>query len=131
MIYLLDTNIVSYIIKGEPTVRSRLIQLPIHQVAVSVVTQAELLFGVAKRGYPSDLVARVNAFLACSAVLPWTTEVARVYAQLRPEGESKGVVLAPMDLMIAAHAACINATLVTRDQAFGLMPGLRVERWAA
>ncbi len=59
--YLLDTNTASHIIKGDiPRVRERLAAVPIHRVAVSVVTQAELLFDVAKRGHPEGLKTRVR-----------------------------------------------------------------------
>ena len=54
--YLLDTNIASHIIKGDiPRVRERLVAVPMHSVALSVVTQAELQYGVAKRGHPPGL----------------------------------------------------------------------------
>lgn len=131
MIYLLDTNIASHVIKGDlPMVRARLAAVPMHDVAVSVVTQAELLYGVAKRGYPEGLATRVREFLVRVTVLPWTPDVAVVYGDLRASCEAAGIVLAPMDMMIAAHAKAMNAILVTRDRVFGLVPdGLRLEDW--
>jgi tRNA(fMet)-specific endonuclease VapC len=129
MKYLLDTNIVSYIIKADANARRHLFALPVHEVAISVVTQAELYFGVAKRGHPPGLSARVEALLKCTAVLPWTTEIASHYGQLRADLERAGRSLAPLDMMIAAHAAQVGATLVTRDQAFQQIPGLKIERW--
>lgn len=131
MIYLLDTNIASHVIKGDlPMVRARLAAVPMHDVAVSVVTQAELLYGVAKRGYPEGLATRVREFLVRVTVLPWTPDVAVVYGDLRASCEAAGIVLAPMDMMIAAHAKAMDAILVTRDRVFGLVPdGLRLEDW--
>ena len=131
MIYLLDTNIASHVIKGDlPMVRARLAAVPMRDVAVSVVTQAELLYGVAKRGYPEGLATRVREFLVRVTVLPWTPDVAVVYGDLRASCEAAGIVLAPMDMMIAAHAKAMNAILVTRDRVFGLVPdGLRLEDW--
>lgn len=129
MIYLLDTNIVSYLIKGDRAACARLLAVPIHNVVVSVVTEAELLFGVAKRGNPVELQAKVSAFLERAAVLPWTSPVAQTYARLRADLERKGMVLAPLDRMIGAHAVSVGAILVTRDQVFGQIPDLQVERW--
>lgn len=130
-LYLLDTNIASHIIKGDiAAVGERLRQVPMHQVAVSVITQAELLYGVAKRGRPPGLTTRVTEFLVRVEVLPWTPEVAQVYADLRAACEAAGVTLAPMDMMIAAHAKAVGATLVTRDRAFGYVPqGLTLQDW--
>jgi tRNA(fMet)-specific endonuclease VapC len=129
--YLLDTNIASDVIRGNvPLVRERLAAVPMHEVAVSVVTQAELLYGVAKRGYPDGLTTRVREFLVRVAVLPWTAEVGQVYGDLRASCEAGGIVLAPLDMMIAAQAKTLDAVLVTRDRAFSLVPGgLRLEDW--
>jgi tRNA(fMet)-specific endonuclease VapC len=138
--YLLDTNIASHIIKGDlPRVRERLVAVPMHSVAVSVVTQAELLYGVAKRGHPQGLAARVREFLARVSVLPWTAEVAEVYGDLRCQCETAGVPLAPMNMLIAAHAKTLDLTaaqtgdtavLITRDRAFWRVPGgLALDDW--
>ncbi len=140
--YLLDTNIASHIIKGDiPQVRERLVTVPMHCVAVSAITQAELLYGVAKRGHPAGLATKVREFLARVAVLPWTAEVAEAYGDLRAACEADGVTLAPMDMMIAAHAKALTraaaqsgdqAILVTRDGAFSKARapgGLTLEDW--
>jgi tRNA(fMet)-specific endonuclease VapC len=129
--YLLDTNIVSHAIKGDvPAVRQRLAQVPMHQLAVSAVTQAELLYGVAKRGHPVGLATRVREFLVRVEILAWSPDVARVYGDLRAACEAAGVTLAAMDLMIAAHAKAAGAILVTRDRALGRIPGgLELEDW--
>lgn len=140
--YLLDTNTASHIIKGDiPRVRERLVAVPMHCVAVSVVTQAELLYGVAKRGHPHGLATKVREFLARVNVLPWTTEIAEVYGELRASCEGGGVPLAPLDMMIAAHAKALaiaggqaqdQSILVTRDRAFTRVPaGLNLEDWTS
>ncbi len=129
---MLDTNIASDIIRGNAKVRARLLAVPMQSVAVSAVTQAELLYGVAKRGNPVGLNTQVREFLVRVEVLAWTPEVAASYAILRAAWEQAGISLAPMDMMIAAHAVSVHATLVTRDRAFSFVPhGLTVENWAA
>ncbi|MFI4941297.1 MAG: PIN domain-containing protein, partial [Burkholderiales bacterium] len=62
--------------------------------------------------------------------LPWTRDIARAFADLRVLCETAGVTLAPMDMMIAAHAKATGAILVTRDSAFSHIPdGLILEDW--
>ncbi|MBK4734911.1 type II toxin-antitoxin system VapC family toxin [Noviherbaspirillum pedocola] len=140
--YLLDTNIASHIIKGDiPSVRERLVAVPMHAIAISVVTEGELLYGLAKRGYPQGLSMKVRAFLSRVNVLPWTSEVAMVYADLRASCESAGMPLAPLDMMIAAHVKSHalraaqsgdDVVLVTRDRAFARIPGgLGLEDWTS
>ena len=128
---MLDTNIASHIIKGDiPRVRERLVAVPMQEVAVSAVTQAELLYGVAKRGHPEGLSRRVHEFLSRVEVMPWTQDAGRAYADLRASCEAAGVTLAPLDMMIAAHAQATEAILVTRDRSFALVPGkLTLQDW--
>ena len=128
---MLDTNTASYALKGHPGVRARLQDTPMSALTVSAVTQAELLFGVAKRGRPPGLAERVAAFLLRVQVLPWTSDVAVVYGKLRAACQTRGVALAPLDMMIAAHAVSAGATLVTSDRAFSHVEELVLEDWAA
>lgn len=130
-IYLLDTNIASHVIKGDiPSVRERLVAIPVESVAVSAVTEAELRYGVAKRGHPQGLATRVHEFLIRVDVLPWTSQVACVYGDLRASCEAAGITLSPLDMMIAAHARESGAILVTRDKAFARIPErLVLEDW--
>lgn len=129
--YLLDTNIASHIIKGDrPEVLNRLIAQPMRDIAISVVTEAELRYGVARRGHPPALSEKVRQFLLRVEVLDWDRRAARAYAELRAGCEKRGVALAPFDMLIAAHAIAANAILVTRDQAFGHVKGaLRIDDW--
>lgn len=130
--YLLDTNTASYIIKGEPPqVRQRLLQVPMEALVVSTITEAELLYGGARRPGARGLHRAIDEFLLRVDVLPWGRDAARSYAVLRAAAASKGITLGAMDLLIAAHALAINATLVSSDKAFRLVEQLLVEDWAA
>lgn len=94
------------------------------------MTEAELRYGVAKRGGAPGLKTRVDKFLRLVRVLPWTSDVVS-YADLRVLREAAGVTLAPMDMLIAAHAKAVGATLVTSDAAFSFQPsGLILEDWS-
>lgn len=129
---MLDANMASYVIKGHPPeVRQRLAALPMGSIFVSVVTQAELLYGVARKGYPKALASLIREFLLRVEVLPWDGEAAMVYGDLRSSCAASGITLGALDMMIAAHAVAAKATLVTHDQAFSLVPGgvLAVEDW--
>ena len=129
--YLLDTNTVSYIIKGNiPRVRERLLRVPIAEVGLSVVTEAELLFGVARRPEAARLRVAVEEFLLRVEVLPWTSYAAQHYAEIRAALERKGIPMGNLDMMIAAQALAAEAILVTRDRVFQRVKGLRVEDWS-
>lgn len=128
--YLLDTNTASYIIKGNiPAVRRRLLRVPMDQVAISAVTEGELCYGVARRPDATRLQSIVNEFLLRVTILPWDSEAARRYGQLRAELEREGQPIENLDLMIGAHALALGLTLVTSDQAFRWIRKLKVEDW--
>ena len=123
--YMLDTNAVSLLIRGRagPTLHKLLME---HGACVSVITEAELRFGVTRRPDATRLAVAVAMFLQDTPVLPWTSATAHAYAELRTHMESRGVSLSAMDLLIAAHARAENCTLVSADLAFTKVPGLRV-----
>jgi tRNA(fMet)-specific endonuclease VapC len=129
--WMLDTNIASNVIKGDrPEIIKRLVSLPMEDIVISSVTEGELRYGLANRGYPKALSERVRQFLLRVDVLPWERNVTRAYGDLRAACEAKGVTLAPLDMMIAAHAVATDATLVTRDKAFARVPEpLRIDDW--
>jgi tRNA(fMet)-specific endonuclease VapC len=128
--YLLDTNTVSYIIKGNvPRVRERLMKAPMAQVAISVITEAELRFGVVRRPEAARLKIAVEEFLLRVAILPWDSEAAKRYAQIRAALEGAGEPMGNLDMMIAAQALAAGMVLVTSDRAFRRVKGLKMEDW--
>lgn len=130
-LYLLDTNTASYIIKGNPPqVRERLLKVPMAQLAVSVITEAELRFGAARKSKVSQISVAVDEFLLRVEVLYWDSDAAWQYALLRAAIESIGQPLGNMDLMIAAHALALRAVLVTSDRSFLRVKQLKIEDWS-
>ena len=128
--YLLDTNIASYLIKRNvPQVRVALLSVPMSEVGVSVVTEAELRFGVARKGASANLKLAVEEFLLRVEILPWDSEAAKHYVELRSALESSGIPMANFDLMIAAQALAVDATLVTHDRVFRRVKRLKIEDW--
>ncbi|MGA9043085.1 MAG: type II toxin-antitoxin system VapC family toxin [Terriglobales bacterium] len=128
--YLLDTNMASYVIKGNvPNVRERLLKVPMAEVGISVVTEAELRYGIARRPDAARLRIAVEEFLLRVEVLPWDSEAAKHYAELRADLEKKGEPMGNLDIMIAAHALAAEVVLVTHDRGFRRVKELKIEDW--
>lgn len=128
--YLLDTNIASYIIKGNfPAVRRRLVRHPMPEIAISSVTEGELWYGVTRRPDATGLRTVVDEFLRAVTILPWDSDAARQYGQLRATLERKGQPMGSLDMMIGAQALACELILVTNDRAFGRVKGLKVQDW--
>ena len=128
--YLLDTNTASYIIKGNvPHVRDRLQKIPMSEVGVSAVTEAELRFGVARKPHVARLYLAVEEFLLRVDILPWDSSAAQHYAILRSAMEDSGTPMGNLDMMIAAQALAADATLVTHDRVFQRVRHLEIEDW--
>jgi tRNA(fMet)-specific endonuclease VapC len=129
-LFLLDTNTASFIIRGSNTaLLKRLRSHAVTSVAISSVTEAELLYGLAKKPGASALAAAVTAFLRHVQALPWDSQAATRYGALRAQLEAAGKPLGNMDTLIAAHALAVGATLVTHDKAFAHVPSLAIEDW--
>ncbi len=129
--YMLDTNIVSHIMQGrDGALLARLSQVAIGQVVISSVTLAELECGLHRKGQPVRLKNALFQVLLRMDVLPWDEEVARCYGALCSQLETQGINLSDFDMMIAAHAQAVKATLVSRDKAFSqIAEGLTLEVW--
>jgi len=130
VLYLLDTNTVSYYIANNPSeVRQNLTGVGLKSTAVSAITEAELRCGIARNPGAMRRCASVELFLRHALILPWDSSAARAYGQLCASQERKGRPLSVEDLMIVAHALSAGLTLVTNDQAFSFVDGLKTEDW--
>ena len=133
ILYMLDTNMVSYIAKGHSkAARTRMLNLEQDEaVCLSVITEAEILCGLAKRPQATALRERMEWFLSAVKVLPWGRDEARVYGAVRARLESSGKALGNMDIQIASHAIAVSAVLVTNDNAFEYVGDLQpTQNWA-
>jgi tRNA(fMet)-specific endonuclease VapC len=129
-LFMIDTNIASFIIKGLPLVKARLTDLPMSSICISTITEAELLLGVAKKPQAKHLPILVKEFLLRVTIVPWNSDAATAYAKLRNASENEGKSLSCMDMLIAAHALAHDAVLVTNDKAFfHLEQYLTLEDW--
>ncbi|MBP0624912.1 type II toxin-antitoxin system VapC family toxin [Cupriavidus sp. LEh25] len=128
--YMLDTNIVSHLLRGHPAVVARVTAIPIASLCLSAITGAELMYGLAKRPSATRLACAIDELLRRVEVLPWTSSVMASYGDARAVLESQGQSMGALDLLIAAHALETGAVLVTNDKAFRRVPGLVTEDWS-
>ncbi len=130
MRYLLDTNTCIYALKQQGGVIDRLGEHSPDDLAVSIVTVAELWFGARKSKRPESNRRRIDAFLKPLEVLPFDHAAAGVYAELRLALERMGRPIGERDLLIASIALARGLTVVTHNVSeFGRVPGLKVEDW--
>ena len=130
--FLLDTNVVSHIMQGRDVdLLARLTQLPVGQVVISSITLAELEYVLHRKGQPVRLRNAMAQVLLRMDVLPCDEPVATCYGEFCSTLEAQGINLSDFDMMIAAHAVAVNATLVSRDKAFAQVPvtRLNLEIW--
>ena len=125
---MLDTNAVTAIIKDRTKTLSALLNE--RPLCISVITEAELRFGLARRAVNNELRRIVENYLTAVDILPWTSASAGRYGLLRAELDALGKPLAPMDLLIASHAIAEDCTLVSADRAFTQVPGLHLLDWS-
>jgi len=133
MQYMLDTDTASYLIKGKsPAIEARLAALVPAMVCVSVMTRAELQYGLKRLPTDHRLHLAVRQFLKIVRILPWDSEAADWYAVIRHQLISTGQPIGEMDMMIAAHALTAGAVLVTNNRRHyeRIEAPLILENWA-
>lgn len=128
--YLLDTNIVIYVIKRRPIeVLSKFNENASH-MAISAVTLAELIYGAEKSTQSAANLSVVEDFCSRLEVLPYGAKAAQHSGSIRSALEVKGKPIGVNDLHIAAHARSEGLTLVTNNiKEFDRVSGLLIENW--
>jgi tRNA(fMet)-specific endonuclease VapC len=132
-VYILDTDTCIFLMRGgHPILEKRVQEVPLQQQVISVMTFAELTYGVkasasAKRKQNQVALDNLALYLA---IVPWPQDAAEHYAEIRLDLKKRGAQLGAAVLMIAAHARAMEAVVVTNNSKdFGRVKGLRVENW--
>jgi tRNA(fMet)-specific endonuclease VapC len=128
---MLDTNICIDIIREHPSsLLERFASHAVGDIGISVITLAELEYGVSKSSRPSKNREALDQFISPLEVPQFDRQATAVYGRLRTALEKKGQSIGSMDLLIAAHAVSLDLRLVTHNVGeFGKVPGLRIEDW--
>lgn len=130
---MLDTNTVSYILRGQsPRARRKMQNLgEDEEVCISSITEAEIRYGLVKRSLKQETRDRIERFLDTIDILPWDSDAARIYGVTRARLEVAGRPLDNMDLLIGSHAVAAEAVLVTNDRVFRNVGNLlKTVNWA-
>lgn len=128
--YLLDTNIVIYVIKRRPIEVMATFNQNASRMAISSITLAELVHGAEKSSNPAHNYAVIEDFCSRLEVLPYTAKAAQHYGSIRAALEKTGQTIGVNDLHIATHARSEGLVLVTNNmREFERVPALQLENW--
>ncbi len=131
MKFLLDTDTCIYGLKQNAVVLKRLLAQKPEDIAVSVITEAELRTGAAKSGFAAKTLRLLENFLRPLAILEFTSSDAETYAQVRAKLERAGTLIGPLDTLIAAQSVSRKLVLVSNNEReFHRVHGLHVQNWA-
>jgi len=130
-VYMLDTDISSYIMKRSDKMVLRQLQtVPVSDVCISAITKSELMYGVEVSPRQQQDGAALDAFLKHVEVLDYPDQAAPHYGQIRAALKLAGNLIGASDLLIAAHARCLGLTLVTNNtREFSRVKRLSLENW--
>ena len=130
--YLLDTNIVIYVIKRRPVEVLGMFNSHAGQMAISSITLAELIHGAEKSSKVDANMQVVEDFVSRLEVLPYTAKAAQHYGNIRAALEKLGQLIGVNDIHIGAHARSEGLVLVTNNLSeFARVPALQTENWVA
>ena len=128
--YMLDTNIVIYVIKRRPIELLEVFNRHAGQMCISSITLAELLHGVEKSAMPDHNLKQIEDFISRLEVLEYGGKAAAHYGEIRADLERKGTPIGVNDLHIAGHARSEGLTLVSNNlREFERVDALRLVNW--
>jgi tRNA(fMet)-specific endonuclease VapC len=131
MRFLLDADVFSALARGtHASAKRQLDELPSGSVGLSVITRAEVAFGLEKRDVGPQLRARIQRLEAILPTVALEDGIVAHYAHVRTHLERKGTPIGHNDLWLASHALSLDLAVVTgNSREFKRVPGLRVENW--
>ena len=127
--YLLDTNIVSHIVKNESKVIQKLFSLPVSSIYISVISYAEIQYGLHKRPGAKALRGAISELIKRVDIVDWDQRAADAYGKVRAELEIQGKTIDSLDLLIASQAIANKMILVSGDKVFANLKSLKLENW--
>jgi len=128
--FMLDTNIVIYVIKRRPIEALEVFNRNVGQMCISSITLAEMIHGAEKSARPEHNMRVVEDFISRLEVLPYSDKAAFHYGQIRADLERKGTPIGVNDLHIAGHSRSEGLTLVTNSlKKFERVEGLLLDNW--
>jgi tRNA(fMet)-specific endonuclease VapC len=128
--FLLDTDTCIYALKQNQSVLERLLSAAREDIALSVISEAELRTGAAKSSSPVKTLRLVENFLGPLTVIEFSSNDAIAYAQVRAKLERAGTPIGPLDTLIAAQAIARKLTLVSNNEReFRRVAGLSIVNW--
>ena len=128
--FMLDTNIVIYVIKNRPTRVLEVFNCHVGQMCISSITLAELFHGAEKSAKPEHNLRQIEDFVSRLDVLEYGSKAASHYGDIRTDLERKGLLIGVNDLHIAGHARSEGITLVTNNlREFERVEALRLDNW--
>ncbi|WP_071188714.1 type II toxin-antitoxin system VapC family toxin [Trichormus sp. NMC-1] len=129
-LYLLDTNILSELIKNpRGVIFSKIQEVGEDKICTSIIVACESRFGARKKNSPK-LIEKLEVILDSIEILPLIHPIEEYYAEIRTYLEQQGTPIGSNDLLIAAHAISLNLTVITNNvREFSRVPNLKVENW--
>lgn len=133
MKYMLDTNICIYILNQKPISYIKKLEKLEEEctIAISSIVLAELQFGVSNSKHKEKNQINVNSLISKLEIMDFTAQCAAYYGDIRANLKNKGIIIGNNDLLIASHAICEKATLVTNNTSeFARVDNLKLEDWS-
>jgi tRNA(fMet)-specific endonuclease VapC len=130
--FLLDTNIVIYVLKRRPIEVLKIFNANASRMAISSITLSELIYGAEKSANVAKNLEAIEDFVSHLEVLPYESRASQHYGQIKAALEKKGTIIGENDIHIAAHAISQGLILVTNNlKEFKRVPNLALENWVA
>ena len=128
--YLLDTNIVIYVLKRRPREVLEIFNTNASRMAISSITLSELIYGAEKSPNVDKNLEAIEEFISHLEVLSYNAKASQHYGPIKATLEKKGAIIGENDIHIAAHAISQGLILVTNNlREFKRVPNLALENW--